>query len=194
MNEAEAYEGLRPHLQSLGLDPQRIENVLSKGTPDVWYAGGAIEMKYLEEWPAFSSTPVRIRTLVDRPQQVAWLWRRWTCGGPAWVMVRIDRQYLLFAAPDARAVRNGLPRERLLKTAVWMTDVHGRGDFQELRSWLLWKDEELPPPQRAKLLRLICNQTVEEAATILRVNPEEVERGETVECLTTNDLIDAWVA
>jgi hypothetical protein len=194
MNEAAAYAALRPRLQARGLDPQRVENVLAGGTPDCNYSAGWIEMKYLEAWPKRESTLVIIRTLVERPEQVAWLRRRWTSGGAAWIMLRVDRQLLLFAAPDARAVRLGRTRAELMRLACWKTNTQGVGDWEQLRDWLLWKDEELPPPARAKLLRLRCGQTVEGAAAILGVGACAVERAEAEECPLTNDLIDAWAA
>lgn len=194
MNEVEAYESIRPRLQVMGLDPQRVENVLSRGTPDVWYSLGSIEMKWLEAWPVRSLTLVRLQTLVERPEQAVWGLRRWLSGGPAYMMLRVGRQYMLFAGPDMRAVRLGRTRDELNFLACWKTDTHGVGNWDHLKAWLLWKDEALPPPQRAKLLRLRCGKTVEEAATILGVGVCDVERGESEECTVTNDLIDAWVA
>ena len=194
MDEGSAWQQLRPKLQALALDPHRVENVAGVGTPDVNYLIGNLELKWLQAWPRRPDTTVTIQSLADRPEQVAWLTRRWTSGGAAWIMLRVDRQLLLFAAPDARAVRLGRTRAELLRLACWKTSTQGAGDFFELREWLLWKDEELPPPARAKLLRLRCGQTVEGAAAILGVGACAVERAESEECTLTNDLIDAWVA
>lgn len=142
MDEAGAYEALKPHIAHL--DPQRVENVLSAGTPDVWYTHGAIEMKYLAAWPVRPSTPVRIDTLIDRPEQVAWLTRRWYAGGPAWIMLRAVNQYLLFAGPHSRWLRAGLTRHDMSDVAVWSTDQRGQGDWKLLSHWLTWNVHGLP--------------------------------------------------
>lgn len=154
MDETGAYDSVKPRLQELGLDPQRVEDVTSRGTPDVWYTAGAIEMKYLPAWPVRPNTPVRIQTLIDRPQQVAWLTRRWMSGGPAYLMVRVDRQYFLFAGVNSRAVRQGLIRREFERLAVWHTDDQGRGDWINLRAWLLWDAEGLNMDQRKQLALL----------------------------------------
>lgn len=151
MDETGAYDSIKPRLQGLGLDPQRVEDVTSRGTPDVWYTIGAIEMKYLADWPVRASTPVRVTTLIDRSQQVAWLTRRWSKGGPAWLMLRAVNQYLLFTGPDSRAVRRGLIREELERLAVWKTDEAGHGDWIALRNWLTWNVEGLSMEQRQLL-------------------------------------------
>lgn len=143
MDETGAYESIKPRLQVMSLDPQRVEDVTSRGTPDVWYTVGAIEMKYLADWPVRESTLVRVQTLIDRPQQVAWLTRRWIKGGPAWLMLRVANQYLLFTGPDTRLVRKGLIRSNLERLAVWKTDERGRGDWVKLRNWLTWNVEGL---------------------------------------------------
>ena len=194
MNETLAYEYLRPRLQALGLDPQRIENVLAKGTPDVNYTLGWIETKYLEAWPKRPDTVVHVHTLEDRKEQVVFLLRRWINRGPAWLMLRVARQYMLFAAPDVRAVRLGLARDELLQLACWKTGPTGIGDYDELGCWLRWQDEALPLPARARLLRLRCRRTVEQAAELLSIRPWQVTRAETEECEATNDLLDAWLA
>lgn len=151
MDETGAYDSIKPRLQRLGLDPQRVEDITSRGTPDVWYTAGAIEMKYLAEWPKRASTPVMVSTLIDRPQQVAWLTRRWLKGGPAWLMIRIADQYLLFTGPDSRLVRKGLISANLERLAVWTTDERGRGDWAALRNWLTWNLEGLRMIDRSRL-------------------------------------------
>ena len=151
MDETGAYNAIKPRLQGLGLDPQRIEDVTGRGTPDVNYNPGWIEMKYLAVWPVRPDTPVRIKTLVERPQQVAWLTRRWTSGGPAWLMVRVHHQYFLFAGPDSRAIRGGVPRREFEQISVWSTDQFGLGDWDALRGWLTWNLEGLGMIDRQRL-------------------------------------------
>lgn len=152
MDETGAYEALKPRIAHL--DPQRVENVLSAGTPDVWYTHGAIEMKYRPDWPVRPNTPVRVQTLIDRPEQVAWLTRRWYAGGPAWLMLRVVDQYILFSGPHSRWVRAGLTRHDMFDVAVWFTDQRGQGDWDMLSNWLTWKVEALPPLAAQRLREL----------------------------------------
>lgn len=191
MSEAEAWEGLRPRLQALGLDPQRVENVLAGGTPDVWYSRGAIENKYLPAWPVRDSTPVDIGLTKE---QMVWLTRRWNSGGPCWVALQVRRQVLLLSGFDSRDVFRGLTHPQLAARTCWMSDANGRGNWAALKAWLTWDQDELPPPARARLLRLRCGRTIPQAASLLGVETSAVEAAEREETLLTNDLIDAWVA
>lgn len=158
VDEAGAYTALKPRIASL--DPQRVENVLNAGTPDVWYTHGAIEMKYLERWPVRPLTPVRVQTLVDKPEQVAWLTRRWYAGGPAYLMLRVDKQYLLFAGPHAKLVREGLVKPDLQALAVWKTDERGRGNWEALKHWLRWDPGLLGPVEGPRLRRLMYERQI----------------------------------
>jgi len=190
--EALAWESLRPWMQALSLDPQRVENLLGQGTPDVWYADGALELKALHEWPKRAETPVRVEF---RPGQVPWLLRRWQAGGAAWVMLRVGAQWLLFAAPDAGLIKSGLSAGTLTSLACWRSAPVARDTlWGSLGSWLRRDHDALLPPARARLLRHMCNKTMAQAAIILGTTPEAVCRAELEEGTLTNDLIDAWVA
>jgi len=86
---------------------------------------------------------------------VAWLVRRWAYGGPAYLMVRVERQWLLFAGCHARIVRSGLDRGGLVDLSVWHTDVKGQGSWPRLRSWLIWDETGLEKDEAQRLKRLI---------------------------------------
>ena len=161
MNETDAYAALRPHLQALGLDPQRVENGLGAGTPDVSYTSGVIEMKYEAAWPVRPDTPLTVKSFVSRKAQVPWLTRRWLAGGPSWIMLRVAEEYLLFAGLHARAVRAGQTQAYLKHTACWRTERLGAADWPRLRAWLTWDYAALPPEAQVKL-RQLRSATVDE--------------------------------
>lgn len=98
MSEAGMWEAIRPRLKKF--DPVRIENVVGSGTPDVNYNDGWIELKYLDAWPVRDNTPVRIDHFT--PQQKAWLVRRESTGGKAWLLLKVGKtDWLLFTGMTA---------------------------------------------------------------------------------------------
>jgi len=87
------WRTLRPKM--LSLDPHRIENSTEKGTPDVNYSHGWIELKYCKEWPKRAATPLRIRHFTK--EQRVWLERREIAGGITWVLLKVgESEWLLF--------------------------------------------------------------------------------------------------
>lgn len=100
-------ERLRPKLLAWypGIFLERVENVVSVGTPDVHYANleplltGWIELKYR------NATPVRGSTIVLgqhglRKEQIAW-WRYYLhCGGKGWIAVGVGRTTWMLPASD----------------------------------------------------------------------------------------------
>ena len=196
MNEDGMWEGLRPVLQGLGLDPHRIENGVCVGMPDVNYTRGFIELKYLDAWPMRVTTPVRFPKLEQRPQQVAWMTQRWLSGGPVYLMVRVYRQLMMFTGPDSRLVRQGLCRSDLRWQSVWETAPDGRIDDARRRSlmaWLTWDDKLMTEPERARFYRLRCGGDRQEVADAMEVLPEQLDQAERAYCRLTSDLIEYWV-
>jgi hypothetical protein len=195
MDEAAAYASLRPRLQALGLDPQRVENVLAGGTPDVWYSHGAMELKWLEKWPHRPTTLARVAL---RPEQVAWLSRRWASGGLCWVMLRVGRELLLFSGLDARWVHAGCTKADLEEMACWRTQ---RGDtpsapWPRLGWWLRGEWERLPVNEQARFLRLRCGRSLQQAEdeSLGAYTVDDFRRGEASVCPTSSQLIDHWVS
>jgi len=82
------------------LDAQPVENIVRAGTPDVEYHGGWIEVKRTKSWPARPDTPVKLEHDLT-PGQRRWIRRRERVGGTVWVLVQIDRAYLLLKGGDA---------------------------------------------------------------------------------------------
>jgi hypothetical protein len=71
MDEGGTWDSLRPRMVALNLDPQRVENSLDNGTPDVNYTHGWLELKYLDAWPRRPGTLVTVRKLVERATTLA---------------------------------------------------------------------------------------------------------------------------
>jgi hypothetical protein len=124
----------RPTLKRLGLDPHRVENGLGHGTPDANYTVGWIENKYVAAWPVRATTPVRIGL---EAHQCAWITRRWSSGGAAWVLLGVGKERLLFAGPDVYDIYAGLTRHELLSRAVWYGKVPVRPEGEALLRGIL---------------------------------------------------------
>lgn len=102
------------------LDGIRIENMCSKGTPDVNYNGGWIELKQQDAWPKRATTKVRLAHDLSLEQRI-WLDRRARKGGTTWVLLQIAQDYMLFAGPIATQVIGESTKAELLEAAhrVW---------------------------------------------------------------------------
>lgn len=96
--ESQMWAKLRPFLVAAKLDPVRVENPIHPGTPDVNLCDGRwLELKYIADWPARSTSAVSIRHYT--PQQRVWLYRRWKFApGSTFLLleVRAAQQWLLF--------------------------------------------------------------------------------------------------
>jgi len=82
------------------LDAVSVENGVGPGIPDINYAEGWIECKWLRNWPKRPDTIVRLSHPL-MPNQKAWIARRVAHGGAVWVMLQCRREWLLFKGPVA---------------------------------------------------------------------------------------------
>ncbi len=86
-------------------DFTRIEDALAAGVPDVnWCIQGVegwLELKHVPKWPARPTSRVDVGL---RPSQRDWLKDRWRCGGNAYVLAQVGREYFLFRGADADAI------------------------------------------------------------------------------------------
>lgn len=104
-SEAQMWtDHVKPVFKAFGFDPHRVENAISLGMPDVNFTLGWVELKHLNDWPKRERTPVTIRHFT--PQQRVWLRRRWAASKNAWLLLRVDTTFMLFAG-DIAAVRVG---------------------------------------------------------------------------------------
>ena len=83
------------------VDAVSVENRVGIGTPDVNYAEGWIELKWLRRWPK-QDVVVKIEHFTK--QQRIWLRRRWRAGGAAWLLLQVRREWLLFDGETAAEV------------------------------------------------------------------------------------------
>lgn len=116
MSEDGMWARLRPLMR--GLDPQRIENKLDKGVPDVNYIHGWIELKQIADWP------VRDTTIVDvdvRTEQRVWLNRRSHMNGRVFLLLHVvaPDQWLLFEGRVAAAMVGKTLRRHLNAVAIF---------------------------------------------------------------------------
>lgn len=102
------------------VDAVRVENMLGKGTPDVNYTGGWIELKQQDKWPVRATTKVKLNHDLSLEQRI-WLSRRERKGGTTWVLLQIARDYMLFTGTVAAEVIGECTQEELKAAAyrVW---------------------------------------------------------------------------
>lgn len=87
------------------LDPHPVENLLPSevGMPDVNFAGGWAELKWLPKWPVRTTTPVRIDHYTDAQRN--WLWNRTSkTGEQCWLVLQVGKEWLFFDAQAAQEV------------------------------------------------------------------------------------------
>jgi len=78
---------------------QRVENLIGPGTPDLYYtlgknSTGWLELKYLDDWPKKRPTPVKIEHYT--PQQRNWFRRHGSKGANVFLLLQVNKEYLLF--------------------------------------------------------------------------------------------------
>ena len=97
------------------LDAISVENAVYPGTPDVNFAEGWIELKWVNEWPACDGSTVVLRHFTA--QQRVWLMRRWRAGGNAWLMLQCKREWFLFTGETAANIVGKATRSSLITFA-----------------------------------------------------------------------------
>ncbi len=115
------------------LDAIAVENPIRPGTPDVNYAEGWVELKYLEKWPKNADKkPVLIS--IFSQQQRRWLTRRSLAKGNVFLLLQVGREWLLFEGSVAAANLGLVTRKtlRAIALARWERGI----DEEALRSWL----------------------------------------------------------
>lgn len=98
------------------IDAVSVENVAHVGTPDVWTAHGAIELKHLDAWPRRETTPLRVPHFTAA--QRVWLVRRTRAGGRAHVLLRVCGEWILLRGLDAAYKLGNATRRELCDLAV----------------------------------------------------------------------------
>lgn len=96
-----------------------VENGVGVGTPDVNYAHGWIELKSVERWPKDPAGVLRVEHFT--PAQRIWLRARQQAGGLSWLLLKVDRDWLLFRGDAAAETVGVSDRWTLIERAskVW---------------------------------------------------------------------------
>ena len=82
------------------IDARSIEDAFSSGIPDINTAYGWIELKFIRAYPKRDSTPIKIHHFTAN--QKLFLFRRWSVlQGGAFLLVRIEKDWFLFAGKDS---------------------------------------------------------------------------------------------
>lgn len=117
------------------LDGQRVENACGRGTPDVNYVYGWIELKQEDNWPKKPETPLKLGHDLTLEQRI-WLTRRSEKGGIALVLLQVARDYLLLSGADAAILIGAATQAQLKRLALhhWTSAAAMK---QELVSCLL---------------------------------------------------------
>jgi len=92
-----------------------VENSVGPGTPDINYADGWIELKWLRRWPARQDTVVRIDHYT--PQQRVFAVKRRRVDGDCWMLLQVREQWLLFDGAVAAMVFNKATAKELFDAA-----------------------------------------------------------------------------
>lgn len=99
------------------LDPQRVEDAVRMGVPDINYLHGWIELKVSPGWPKRADSRLPLEHFT--PAQRVWLVRRCRYGGKAFVLLRVGaREYLLFRGDVAAKYLGYSPRDVLVARAL----------------------------------------------------------------------------
>lgn len=92
-----------------------VENRVGIGTPDVNYADGWIELKWLRRWPKNPDTVVALDHFTI--QQRRWLNRRFNLSYNAWLILQVQREWMLFTGRDAADYVGNMSRSGLYRCA-----------------------------------------------------------------------------
>lgn len=118
MSESQFRQDVIQVLRKAGMHPLAVEPGLPsmRGVPDVNYALGWIELKWLPSWPKRHSTKVRIPHFTTHQRR--WLRRRWDALGGSHLLLGVGPEVLLFTGDVAAAIVGKAPRLKLQEEAV----------------------------------------------------------------------------
>lgn len=118
MSESNMWKSLKPLFEDNGLDAHRIENKIELGTPDVNYLHGWIELKYKSKWPVRGGI-LKVEHFTELQRR--WLDRRQKCGGRAFVLLKVNKEWILFEGSTGAKTLGYLQKDELLKHALICT-------------------------------------------------------------------------
>jgi hypothetical protein len=165
-------------LRCKDLDMKPIENKVAKGTPDVNYVEGWLELKWMRGWPPRGG-PLLIPHYTNH--QRLWLKRRWERGGRSFLVLQVKNEWLMFCGCDAMPVGT-LTRDQLYDIAL---EHHGEGLRIEAFKSLITADLEYLNDQRR--IRGICNSPLIKQFSLNQLGAQKRERRSTVSCKCPQD-------
>ena len=118
MSESNMWKALKPLFESKGFDAHRIENKIELGTPDVNYLHGWIELKYKSKWPVRGGI-LKVEHFTELQRR--WLDRRQKCGGRAFVLLKVNKEWILFEGSTGAKTLGYLQKDALLEQALICT-------------------------------------------------------------------------
>lgn len=120
------WQRIREHLKPL--HAQRIESDCTPAFPDVEFIGGTLELKYEPSWPVRPSTKLNVKSLSKNPRQRAWWKKRSSMGGNVWVLLRVEKDWLLFQGDVAADVICNATKDELFENAhtSWVGKLNGK--------------------------------------------------------------------
>ena len=86
------------------------------GIPDVNFADGWIELKWLRAWPKRENTVVRLRHFTKNQRD--WLRDRYEADGNVWLLLQCRMEWLMFTGLDAATYVGRVSREGLYQCAT----------------------------------------------------------------------------
>ncbi len=93
-----------------------VENPMKPGTPDVNFADGWIELKWLRKWPVRKTTIVRIDHYTK--EQRVFLKTRWLTSKSSFLILQVGREWLLFEGHTAAEHVGRVTKDQLKTIAI----------------------------------------------------------------------------
>lgn len=108
------------------MDPVRVENRVEKGTPDVNFTLGWIELKWQRTAPKRGGI-LKLDHELTLEQRI-WAIRRHRAGGKTYVLLKVGSEYLLFKGYVAAEFLGRLTLEQLREKALgkWKVRLNDR--------------------------------------------------------------------
>jgi hypothetical protein len=103
-----------------------VENPARVGTPDVNFADGWIELKWLRQWPSKDETPVRFPHFTIN--QKNWIQQRHNAKGKIWLLIQCKKEWVLLDGPTAVEIVGQVPKTELVRRAIhyWPNGLNPR--------------------------------------------------------------------
>lgn len=140
MSESDLNARLMKQLHRSRLDPQRVENAVSSGCPDIEFVGGWIESKFLRRWPKRPGLIVQCKHFTTA--QRSWHVSRHAAHGLSWIVLEVAGELLVLDGLTAAKHFGRVPRDTLTKLAVLHLIPYNPESLEGLGSWFKQRRDE----------------------------------------------------